>query len=131
MLVFDDSEEFRNWVLCEINLYLVTFVLPRGIQKRLSFIFHYSSNFTGGFNAASQFCVFHNFDVLLGFAEFGESVFWQVLVNAFASTEARLVKFVGSGSFVLGDGGDFFGALVLARTRSAVVVWNSERILSE
>ena len=53
MLVLDNSKEFRNWVLREINLYLVTFVLPLGMQKRRSFIFHYSSNFTCGLSVAS------------------------------------------------------------------------------
>ena len=86
VLIFDDSKQLWNWVLRESDLYLVTFVLPRGIQKRLSFIFRYFSNFTGGLNVPSQFFVFQYFDVLLGFAEFGEPVFRQVLVNTAAST---------------------------------------------
>lgn len=85
MLILHNSKEFWNRVLREVDLYLVTFMLPLGVQKWLSFIFHYSLNFTCGLNVVSQPFIFHNFDVLLCLTVFGESVFWQILVNAFAS----------------------------------------------
>ena len=76
MFVFHYSKQFWNRILRKINCYWVTLVVSLGFHKGLSFVFNYSSDFASGLNVVSQVFVFHDFDVLLSFTVFGESVFW-------------------------------------------------------